>query len=256
MLQSKTQQLKAIVAAVLVSALVTSAIAQPAKPTKKDGAPAAKPADLGAMFRKHWDDRVALFKEENRTLKEKHPDRKNVILLGDSITEGFKVEKYFVGKPVINRGIGADIIGNALPADDHRGILRRLDNSVFDCNPSEIFLLIGINDLGSGRKPDVMEKGYREILQRIHEGAPKVKVHVQSVLPTRDKYARHNEPVRNFNERLRKLAAEFGYDYLDLHKLMIDDKGELKPEFTKEGLHLTDAAYQAWHAEVVKTMGW
>jgi len=214
---------------------------------------ANKPVDLAAMFRMHWDDRVRGFKEQNRAAR---TNAANVVLLGDSITEGFNVTKHFPGRRVLNRGIGADIIGNALPADDHRGILRRLDNSVFDCAATDVFLLIGINDLGAGRKPDVMEQGYREILKRIHETAPAVRVHVQSVLPTRGKYAKHNAPVREFNERLRKLATEFGYDYIDLHKLMLDEQGELKAEFTPEGLHLNDAAYVVWRAEVLKTMGW
>ena len=75
-------------------------------------------------------------------------------------------------------------------------------------------------------------------------------------MPTRGKYAKHNAPVLDFNERLRKLAAEFGYDYIDLHKLMTDENGELKAEFTPEGLHLSEAAYVVWRAEVLKVMKW
>lgn len=197
----------------------------------------------------HWDNQVKLFKEQNQVWR-------NVVLLGDSITEGFNVQKYLPGRRVLNRGIGADIIGNALPTNDHRGILRRLDNSVFDCAATDVFLMIGINDLGAGRTPEVMEQGYREILQRIKEKAPAIRVHVQSVLPTRGKYAKHNAPVLDFNERLKKLAAEFGHDYIDLHKIMSDENGELKAEFTPEGLHLSEAAYRVWRVEVLKTMGW
>ena len=62
-----------------------------------------------------------------------------------------------------------------------------------------------------------MELGYRQILERIKQEAPRVRVHVQSVLPCSDRYAKHNANVLDFNERLKKLAAEFGYDYLDLH---------------------------------------
>jgi lysophospholipase L1-like esterase len=212
-------------------------------------APAAKPGDMVAFFRMHWDDRVRAFKEQNQIWQ-------NVVLLGDSITEGFDAGKYFPGRRVLNRGIGADVIGNDLPADDHRGILRRLDSSVFNCAPTDVFLLIGINDFGDGHSVDELEQGYREILERIHTNAPLVKIHVESVLPTRGKYAKHNAHVREFNVRLRKLAAEFGCDYLDLHQLMVDDHGELKAEFTPEGLHLNERAYQVWQAAVNKTMGW
>jgi lysophospholipase L1-like esterase len=209
----------------------------------------APPVDMGALFKMHYANRVRAFKEQNQQLQ-------HVVLLGDSITEGFDVATYFPGRRVLNRGIGADVIGNALPEDDPRGVLRRLDESVFDCAATDVFLLIGINDLGSGRTPDVMEPGYREILDRIKKHSPAVRVHVQSVLPTRDKFAKHNAPVLDFNKRLQRLAEEFEYDYLDLHSLLADEKGELKSEYTDDGLHLKPKAYEVWLAEVERVMGW
>jgi len=159
---------------------------------------------------------------------------------------------------VIEQGssIGGDVSGNALPADDKRGVLARMDESVFNCAATDVFLMIGINDLGSGRTPDVMERGYRQILERIKQEAPRVRVHVESVLPCRGNYAKHNANVLDFNARLQKLATEFGYDYLDLHALMVDDNGELKAEFTNDGLHLNAAGYAPWQAEVERVMGW
>jgi lysophospholipase L1-like esterase len=210
---------------------------------------AKPPADWGALFRIHYVNRVRAFKEQNQQLQ-------HVVLLGDSITEGFDVAKYLPGRRVLNRGIGADVIGNALPDDDPRGVLKRLDESVFHCAATDVFLLIGINDLGSGRTPEVMEQGYREILKQVKEKAPAVRVHVQSVLPTRDGHAKHNEPVLDFNKRIKKLADEFGYDYVDLHSLMANDAGELKAEFTGDGLHLNGAAYKIWVHEVERVMRW
>lgn len=224
--------------------------AQPAtaeKPKPAEAKPA--PVDMGALFRMHWNNRTNAFRMQNEQLQ-------FVVLLGDSITEGFEVAKYMPGRRVLNRGIGADVIGNDLPADDNRGVLKRLDESVFNCAAIDVFLMIGINDLGSGHTPETMEKGYREILQRIKTETPRVRVHVQSVLPTRDKHARHNANVLDFNERLKKLAEEFGYDYLDVHALMADDKGELKADYTGDGLHLNETAYKAWLAEIERVMKW
>jgi hypothetical protein len=105
------------------------------------------PVDLRALFKLHYETRMQSFKEQNQQLR-------YVVLLGDSITEGFDAPKYFPGRRVLNRGIGGDVIGNALPADDPRGVLRRLDNSVFACAATDVSLLIGINDLGDGlRRP-------------------------------------------------------------------------------------------------------
>src|SRR4030095_561467 len=82
--------------------------------------PAKPGTDWGALFKIHWQDRVRAFKEENLHWQ-------NVVLLGDSITEGFEVAKYFPGRRVINRGIGADVIGNNMPTNDPRGLVQRLE---------------------------------------------------------------------------------------------------------------------------------
>ena len=60
----------------------------------------------------------------------------------------------------------------------------------------------------------------------------------------------------DFNQRLQKLAKEFDYDYIDLHSQMKDDKGELKQEFTADGLHLNAEGYKVWKAQIDRTMGW
>jgi lysophospholipase L1-like esterase len=160
------------------------------------------------------------------------------------------------GRRVINRGIGADVIGNALEADDKRGVLKRIDDSFFNVPATDAFLLIGINDLGDSHTPEVMETGYREILERVKKGAPRLKVHIQSLLPTRGGFAKHKANVLDFNERLQKLAKEFDYDYIDLHSLMKDDNGELRPELTADGLHINADGYKIWRAEVERKLGW
>ena len=219
------------------------------KPVAASAPAPAPPVDLGALFRMHYANRVRSFQEQNLAYQ-------NVVLAGDSITEGFDPTKFFPGRRVLNRGIGADVIGNALPDDDQRGVLRRMNESIFDCSATDVFLMIGINDLGSGRTPEVMEEGYRDILRQVKSQAPRVKVHIESLLPCRGNYAKHNANVLDFNARLRKLADEFGYDYLDIHALTKDDKGELKAEFTADGLHLNAAGYAPWKAEIMRTMGW
>jgi lysophospholipase L1-like esterase len=244
----------AIASAVVVPLIFGRATAEPSAPTApaaKKAAPAPK-THLGEFFKQHYKDRVKLFREQNKDLK----TSKNVVFVGDSITEGFNVEKNFPKHNVLNRGIGADVIGNGLAKGDNRGILHRLDESIYDCRPSEVFILIGINDLGGGHKPETIEAGYREILQAIKSHSPDLKVHIQSVMPTRANYAKHNANVNDVNKRLQKLAKEFGYDYVDLHAKMIDEKGELKKDLTPEGLHLKPEGYKVWKAEVDKTMNW
>ncbi len=203
------------------------------------GFPAQKQAaqkPLGKWAR-HYYNRVKIFKQENAHLK-------NIVLLGDSLTEGFSVEKYFPGMHVLNRGIIADHVGIG-----ERGVLKRLDCSVFDCNPSSVFLMIGVNDLGDYNSTQAVErvaKCYRNICITIIKKMPDVKLYLESCLPTGKKYTRLNPAILALNTRIKKIADELGLTYIDLHSLMKDEKGGLKSEFTREGLHLTPAGYKVW----------
>jgi lysophospholipase L1-like esterase len=207
------------------------------------------PVDWATIFQVHFDNRIRAFNEQNQLFK-------NVILVGDSITEGFEVAKYFPDRRVLNRGIGGDVIGNGLPETDRRGLLRRLESSIFECAPVCVFLLIGINDLNAGRTPQIMEVGYRDILARLKQRSPKLTVYVQSVLPTRGDHAAKNPAIVDFNARLRELSTEFAHEFVDLHGLMRDNQGELRAEFTEDGLHLTEPAYRVWQAEIERRLNW
>jgi lysophospholipase L1-like esterase len=233
----------------IICQLMARAVALAVTISAADKEPKKADVDWGALFKVHWQNRVKAFKEQNESLK-------NVVLLGDSITEGFEIAKYFAGRRILNRGIGADMIGNAMSTDDPRGVLQRLDESVFDCGATDVFILIGINDLNTGRTVDSMEAGYRELLKRLRERQPALKIHVQSVLPTRGAHSKQNAPVVAFNEKLKRLAQENKCNWIDLHALMRDDKGELKAEFTNDGLHLTEPAYRIWRTEVLKALKW
>lgn len=81
---------------ILLGTVVALLSADPSLAGEKKEQPAP---DLGALFRIHYDTRVRAFREQNQVFR-------NVVLVGDSITEGFEVPKYFPGRRVLNRGIG------------------------------------------------------------------------------------------------------------------------------------------------------
>jgi len=191
---------------------------------------------------KHWRERLERFRKENAAL----PDgRTYAVFVGDSITEGFPLERFFPGKDVLNRGIGADTVGVA----GERGVLRRLDASVFDCRPAVVLIMIGVNDLTGPGAPASFVDGVGRILDAIREWRPEVKVVVQTCLPAGRKYANHaklNPRIEAYNDGLRKLAKERGLAFVDLFALYRDDEGFLEDDLTNDGLHLKKDAYRRW----------
>jgi len=192
----------------------------------------------------HYQERLRLFREENQRLK-------TTVFLGDSLTEGFPVEKYFPELNPINRGIIADHIG----VQGKPGVLQRLKVSVYDANPSRVFLLIGVNDLADkDHNFSELVKGYRQIIKEIKTHLPEVKIYVQSCLPTRGKYAYLNPLIKKFNAEIKKIASETGCPFIDLYPLMCDKKGELRQELTRDGLHLNEKGNDLWAKELKKVL--
>ena len=64
----------------------------------------------------------------------------SVVFLGDSLTEGFDLERYFPTANVVNRGLSGDTTYQ---------VRYRMDEIVI-ANPAKLFLMIGINDLFQG----------------------------------------------------------------------------------------------------------
>jgi len=194
-------------------------------------------------FAAHYRTRVAQIEKQMARLAPTTTG--TVVLLGDSITEGFNVHE-LGGLPVVNMGISVDQI--AMPGGTG-GVLDRV-HLLAKARPAHIFLLIGINDFGSSKPLDVAKRQYADLVRAIRAAAPSATLHIQSVLPTRGHYAALNPTVRAMNAYLRELAQREGVDYVDLAAVMSDDRGELREGWTADGLHLLPPAYGAWRKAI------
>jgi lysophospholipase L1-like esterase len=183
----------------------------------------------------HWAQRIEQFRTRNP-----QTPKGGIVLLGDSITEAFLVERWFDGLPVVNQGIGGDRID---------GVGARLHLSVTDLEPRQLFLLVGINDIvWTSLSIRELSAEYKRLLDEIRATNPACELVVQSVLPTRGDFAKFNPAVRNLNERVQKTAAAHNLQYLNLHPDFVDEAGELRSWFTYDGVHLTEEAYEQWAA--------
>lgn len=169
-----------------------------------------------------------------------------IVFLGDSITDFFRINEFFHGKYVINRGIGGDTTDN---------ILKRMPESVYDLSPSKVFILIGTNDLGNGKSKDYIIGNISKIISGIRKNCPDAKIYLESIYPVSSARIkkikklivgkRSNDKIMSINKGLEKLADEHGIKYIDVYSHLVGSDGNIRPEYTVEGLHLTVKGYSA-----------
>lgn len=192
----------------------------------------------------HTPQRLALFAKEPIV-----PGR--TIFLGNSITEMGDWKKVLNDSTVINRGIGGDIT---------YGVLKRLKD-ITDRNPSKVFILLGINDIGKDIPDVVIADNYMKIVREIHDKCPNTVIYVQSVLPVNPglpRFPQHydkQEHVLALNKLLASHAKEGNYTYVDIAHLFVDGNGRLDSQYTYEGLHLKPPAYVIW-TDYLKKQGY
>lgn len=194
------------------------------------------------LFSDAFSIRVNCFKTLNKTVV---PGK--TVFVGDSITQEFPVEEMFKDYgPVYNRGIGGDTT---------QGLLRRLDESIFDLNPSKLFLLIGTNDLVSGESAEQqVVTNLSSCIDRVKNRLPGCNIHLISILPINSTEhpkinhdaipMRTNRLISKVNHLLEELAAEKSVIFVDLYSKLIDEKGNLAIPYTREGLHVSPQGYE------------
>ena len=171
-----------------------------------------------------------------------------VVFAGDSLINEGPWAEFF--SPIRNRGIGAE------RTDD---LLVRLDE-ILDSRPKQLFLLVGSNDLSQAVPPAQLLRHYRTILERVRAESPATATVVCGLLPVNRGFnsplVYTNDEVRAVNAQLKELVAEFPpARFIDLAPELADDRGDLKPELTKDGLHLNVRGYLAIKDRVRATLG-
>lgn len=183
----------------------------------------------------YWDQKTSLF--------ELLPINNNdIVFLGNSITDGGEFHELFGMDNIKNRGIRSDIM---------TGVEKRL-GQITGGKPEKIFLLIGINDVSHGHAVNVLAQRYERLVKKIREESPETRLYLQSVMPVNNSFKRYKNlfgkenTIKAFNRRIEEIALENGATYVDLWPFLADKEGNLRREFTNDGLHLNGRGYRVW----------
>lgn len=184
-----------------------------------------------------YEDGQTHFKNRVAEIDSAGPNPGGVLLIGDSITEGWKWRDFPYDGPVANHGVGWDV---------SEGVLSRAPLILRE-DPKAIFVMIGTNDLSYDRTRDQIVPPLRASLLQYAGKWPDAKIYLQSVLPRNGQW---DKSVTAINAALPELANDPVLNgrvkFIDLTPVMGTSADDLRTDYTNDGIHLTDAGYVAW----------
>ena len=115
---------------------------------------------------------------------------------------------------------------------------------------SKIYLMIGINEMGTGTVETFIEK-YKEVVAHLQELQPEAILFVQGIMKVTTERSEQgdyisNEGIEARNVELEKLADGQRIFYLDVNPEICDETGGMEPSYTFDGVHLKGKYLEIW----------
>lgn len=183
--------------------------------------------DLAQKVQEYRDAKTEQYRLENEHYADYEVE---VAFLGDSLTDGYDLAKYYPQYITANRGIGGDTTFT---------LEERLQVSVYDLKPKVAVMLIGANNI------DTMFDNYERILMGLQKNLPDTKVVLLSLTAMGgEHWGRNNQLAAYNNVSIKLLAEEYGFAFVDLYSPLYDVSiGEVYEGYTSDGGHLTHEGY-------------
>lgn len=199
----------------------------------------------------HYQQWVELLRQEAQANRDAHH---LTVLLGDSISLWFPQELLPGNRTWINQ---------AISGEQSDMLLQRLD-ALDNTQVESIFLMIGINDLIAGKPESQVAENIEAAVRYLKRQHPKADIVVQSILPHGAEAATWegrdrllllpNDRIQAVNAALAAIAREQDVQYLNLYPLFADGNGNLRTDFTTDGLHLNERGYLVWRTAIALSM--
>lgn len=177
----------------------------------------------------------------------------DLILLGDSITEGFNLPFFYPSnKIILNSGMSGDRIVN---------LQTRLKRDVLEFKPTSVLLNIGINDLmhfehdkveGLNERLEHLFNEYTSITKQIIDSGIKlscasiIKIAEQPYDETKHHFANYmfiNYQIDILNSKIQAYCINNNITYIDYNTILTNEYNQLDESFAYDGLHLNQKGY-------------
>ena len=174
-----------------------------------------------------------------------------IVFAGSSLMEQFPIYEFLLDYQlpfvIYNRGIGGFTTEEFYEA---------LEDCVFALEPAYLFLNIGTNDLnGPDYELSHLINNYEKILQAIRNRLPDTKMYLLAFYPVNPTVTtipymqqvfcyRTNDRIHEASSAVKALADQYGAQFLDCNRELFDAEGNLKAEYTVEGMHMYADGYK------------
>ena len=168
--------------------------------------------------------------------------KKDIVMLGNSLTDGCEFNELLGNKHIKNRGIVGDIV---------QGLIDRID-PIIKGQPKKLFIMSGVNDISHGVSADSIARVTERLIVMVKQGSPRTKIYLQSLLPFNNDVREwkllvgRDHVVVEANALLEQVARRQGVTWINLYPLFADEQGRLRAELTNDGLHLMGKGYLIW----------
>ncbi len=209
-----------------------------------------QPADMAKMItlqknmaergRKDWPN-LCQYQGENTAVLASNI-RPDVIFLGDSITEFWKIaEPENFSAKVLDRGIS----GQTTPQ-----ILLRFYQDVVALRPRVVHIMAGTNDISGNTGPTANETIVQNIRAMIDLAkANHIRVVLAAIMPcnitANKRDLRRGTRIAMVNVALRELAKSQRISFVDYGTILADSDGGIKTTYANDGLHPNSDGYAA-----------
>ncbi|HNE42155.1 MAG TPA: GDSL-type esterase/lipase family protein [Rhodocyclaceae bacterium] len=171
-----------------------------------------------------------------------------VVFIGDSMIDYAPLTELF-GPDALNRGIAGDRLEE---------IARRIDE-IGRHRPATVVLWAGINDLAAGRNCAQTSAAIAALARSLSSGPDASRVIVVPPAPVRPEESRHpagiNDQIRCTCTLLSKELKGTSVVVVDPAQVLADPSGQLRAEYTYDGVHLNGQGYLAWGRLISPLLG-
>lgn len=173
--------------------------------------------------------------------------QKDIVLLGNSLTERGHWDDILNRSDVANRGIGSDVT---------EGYIHRM-NFVFNLQPKVCFIEGGVNDLGRNIPQETIIKNLAILVDTLQgKGITPV---LNTVTYLADNYTSFdpdsfNLRIKNLNHAIGLLAKQKNVSLIDLNPKISDGKFLLRQFAIKDGIHYTAETYSLWKEAILNIL--